>query len=117
VAMLNRWTPQNPNSDQPRLLLNDELLTNSNLSVFNSSYIKLRTLTLSYHLDKIAWMTKNGVKNTSLFLSATNVFTITKYPGNDPETSDDPYTVGGGYLDVSNFPPVRTLSIGLKAGF
>jgi TonB-linked SusC/RagA family outer membrane protein len=117
VAMLNRWTPQNPNSDQPRLLLNDELLTNSNLSIFNSSYIKLRTLTLNYHLDKSPWMTKNGVNNISLFLSATNVFTITKYPGNDPETSDDPYTVGGGYLDVSNFPPVRTLSIGLKAGF
>ncbi|MHA4806984.1 TonB-dependent receptor [Flavitalea flava] len=116
-AMLNRWTPDNPNSNQPRLLLNDAVLFNSSLSVFNSSYIKLRTVTLTYHLDKSGWMERKGVKNAAIFLSATNVFTITKYPGNDPETSDDPYTVGGGYLDVSNFPPVRTFSIGVKAGF
>ena len=62
-------------------------------------------------------MTRAGMKNVTLFASATNLFTITKYPGNDPETSDDPYSVTGGYFDVSNYPTTRTYSIGIKAGF
>jgi hypothetical protein len=50
-------------------------------------------------------------------MSATNLFTITKYPGNNPETSDDSYSVAGGYFDVSNYPSVRTVSLGLKVTF
>jgi TonB-linked SusC/RagA family outer membrane protein len=118
AIMLNRWTPQNPNSNYPRLLLGDDpYLTSTNLSVFNSSYIKLRTVTLNYHLKKNHWMQRKGLQNASVFLSATNLFTITKYPGPDPEVSDDPYSVSGGYFDTSNYPTVKTLSVGLKAGF
>lgn len=117
VAMLNRYTPTNTNAVDPRLILNDGLYYKSNLDVFNSSYLKLRTLTLNYHFDKSLWMQKAGMKNAELFLSATNLFTITKYPGNDPETSDDPYSVSGGYFDVSNYPTVRTFSLGIRAGF
>jgi hypothetical protein len=62
-------------------------------------------------------MQRAGIQNASVYLSATNLFTITKYPGNDPETSDDPYSVRGGYFDVSNYPTVRTLSAGFKIGF
>jgi hypothetical protein len=117
VAMLNRYTSTNTDSNQPRLLLNDGIYYKSNLDVFNSSYLKLRTLTFNYHLGKSRWMQKAGLQNASVFASATNLFTITKYPGNDPETSDDPYSVGGGYFDVSNYPTVKTFSLGLKAGF
>jgi len=118
AVMLNRWTPQNPNTTQPRLVWQDQaLMYNTSLSVFNSSYVKLRTATLNYRFNKTAWMKRAGITNVSIFASATNLFTITKYPGNDPETSDDPYSVGGGYFDVSNFPPVKTFSLGLKAGF
>jgi hypothetical protein len=117
VTILNRYTPENTNTDEPRLVLNDAVLGRSNLDVFNSSYLKLRTLTFSYHFIKAHWMDRAGMKNASLFASATNLFTITKYPGNDPETSDDPYSAIGGYFDVSNYPSVRTLSIGIKVGF
>jgi len=117
VLMLKRWTPENPNSNQPRLLLNNEILNASNLNVYNSSYIKLKTLTLNYRFSKSGWMEAKGIQSASIFLSANNVFTITKYPGADPEVSDDPYSVGGGYLDASNYPPIRSFSLGFKAGF
>ncbi|MEO7043936.1 MAG: TonB-dependent receptor [Ferruginibacter sp.] len=118
VVSLNRWTPDNPTSNQPRLLLNDQVfLYNTSLSVFNSSYLKLRTLTLNYRFNKSNWMKRAGIINASIYGSATNLFTITKYPGNDPETSDDPYSVGGGYFDVSNFPTIKTFSLGLKVVF
>jgi hypothetical protein len=117
VSMLNRYTPTNTNTDQPRLLLGTEYYYKSNLDVFSSSYLKLRTVTLNYHLKGAKWTEKVGMKNPALFLTATNLFTITKYPGNDPETSNDPYSVSGGYFDVSNYPTVKTFSLGFKAGF
>jgi TonB-linked SusC/RagA family outer membrane protein len=115
AIMLNRYTPENTNTNQPRLLLNDQIIYNTNLSVFNSSYVKLRTLTINYHFNQ--GFKKAGVTTASVYLSATNLFTITKYPGNNPETSDDPYSVQGGYFDVSNYPNVKTFTAGLKIGF
>ena len=117
ISMLDRYTTTNNNTGQPRLLLNDGFYYKSNLDVFNSSYIKLRTLTFNYNLSNVKWMQRAGLKNVSVFASAANLFTITKYPGVDPETSNDPYSAAGGYLDVSNYPNVRSVSIGLKAGF
>jgi len=117
VSILNRYYPGNTNGNEPRLLLDYYSYSTSNLDVFSSSYIKLRTLTFNYNLGSSNWIKKAGMKNTSLFVSATNLFTITKYPGNDPEVSDDPFSVSGGYFDVSNYPTVKTFSIGLKASF
>lgn len=117
AVMLNRYTPTNTNSNQPRLLLGDQLLYNTNLSIFKSSYLKLRTASVNYRFSKAGWMQKAGIRAASVYVSATNLFTITKYPGNDPETSDDAYSVAGGYFDVSNYPAVRTFSLGVKVGF
>jgi len=117
VSMLDRYTPQNTNTNEPRLMLDYSTYGNSNLDVFSSSYLKLRTLTLNYNLSKLNWIKNAGLKNTTIFASATNLFTITKYPGSDPEVSDDPYSVASGYIDVNNYPQLRTFSIGIKTGF
>jgi TonB-linked SusC/RagA family outer membrane protein len=117
ASILKRYTPQNTGADRPRLLLGgDQLIYNTNLSIYNSSYLKLRTAMLNYRLNKTGWMKKAGMQ-AAVYLSATNLFTITKYPGNDPETSDDSYSVTGGYFDVSNYPAVRTFSMGVKIAF
>jgi TonB-dependent starch-binding outer membrane protein SusC len=117
AVMLKRYNADNTGSNRPRLILGDAFMPVSNLNVYNSSYVKLRTLMLNYRFGKTGWIDRAGIKNASVYFSATNLFTITKYPGNDPETSDDPYSVQGGYYDVSNYPPVRTFSLGLKFGF
>ncbi|QEM11758.1 SusC/RagA family TonB-linked outer membrane protein [Mucilaginibacter rubeus] len=118
AVMLDRFNPANTGSNMPRLLFgSDANYYKSSLDVFSSSYVKLRSVSFTYHLNKGAWMERSGLKNAQLFASATNLFTFTKYPGNDPETAEDPYSVNGGYLDVSNYPTVRTFSLGLKAGF
>ena len=111
--MLNRYTPENSNSNQPRLSWSPFNGPQTNLDVFSSSYFKLRSLTLNYQLN----VKKTSISKAEVFVSATNVFTITKYPGNDPETSDDPYSVTGGYIDAGNYPATRTFTFGLKVGF
>lgn len=117
ASMQGRYTPTHTNTNAPRLNLNVPLAIPTNLDVFSSSYFKLRSLILSYNLDQLAWMKKTGMKGLRVFLSATNVFTITKYPGSDPETSNDAYSVNGGYIDAGIYPAVRTFSFGLKATF
>lgn len=119
VVMLDRYNANNTSSNQPRVVLNndDGFYYKNQMDLFNSSYLKLRTVTFNYRLKKAPWMDKAGLKTLALFASGTNLFTITKYPGNDPETSDDPYSVQGGYFDVSNYPTTRSFSIGVKAGF
>jgi TonB-linked SusC/RagA family outer membrane protein len=116
-SMLDRYTPTNTNSNEPRAFLSYYSHLPTNLDVFSSSYIKLRSLTLNYHFEQAAWMKRGSIKDVQVFMSATNVFTITKYPGSDPETSDDPYSVSGGYIDAGNYPATRAFSFGLKTVF
>jgi TonB-linked SusC/RagA family outer membrane protein len=118
VKMLDRYNANNTSSNRPRLFLYSSYympVTDANL--YNASYLKLRTATFNYRFNQSGWMKRAGVNNASVYVSATNLFTITKYPGNDPETSNDPYSVAGGYFDISNYPTIRTFSVGLKAGF
>ncbi len=93
--------------------LMDTISAASNLDVFSSFYLKLRSVTLSYRLN----LKNLPVKNAQIFISATNLFTITKYPGSEPETSDDPYSVSGGFMDTGTYPATRTFLFGLKAAF
>jgi TonB-linked SusC/RagA family outer membrane protein len=112
ILMFNRYTPANTNSNEPALNLSDQGEV-TNLDVFSSSYFKLRSLTLNYRFN----VKKMSISNARIFISATNVFTLTKYPGSDPETSDDPYSPNGGYIDAGNYPATRTFSLGLRTTF
>ncbi|MCD2424906.1 SusC/RagA family TonB-linked outer membrane protein [Niabella pedocola] len=118
VVRLERYYPGNTGAGLPRLYYDGQsLLYNTNLSVFNSSYLKLRTLMLNYRFNTVGWMQRAGVRALSVYASANNIFTATSYPGNDPETSNDPYSVGGGYFDISNYPTTRSFAAGVKLGF
>lgn len=116
-SMLDRYTPTHTNTDAPRLDFNNSLNAPNNLDIFSSSYLKLRSLILSYRVGEGRWIKSIGMRNAQFFLSATNLFTLTKYPGSDPETSDDAYSVSGGYIDAGNYPSVRTFTVGFKIGF
>ncbi|PZP52449.1 MAG: SusC/RagA family TonB-linked outer membrane protein [Pseudopedobacter saltans] len=118
ISILDRYNSNNTSSNAPRLLYGDDAsYSKSSMDVFSSSFLKLRTIVFNYDFGKRNWVKKAGLQNISAFCTATNLFTITKYPGNDPETSNDPYSSIGGYFDVSNYPVIKTVSVGLKATF
>lgn len=113
----NTWTPENTNARYPQLVYqntNGYNMTKNNRYVFKTSYLRMKNITLSYNLPQ-TMTSKWGVKNASVFASVTNLFTITSWPGLDPEsigtivtqmsTSSDPY------------PMSRTFSLGLKMQF
>lgn len=79
----------------------------------NGNYVKLSNLTLGYTVplksDKYA-------KNIYLYLSGSNLFTITGYKGLDPELSNsDPLSSGIDWRD--KYPSIRTFTLGAKFTF
>lgn len=52
----------------------------------DASYIKFRTITFQYNINKL--LRKWGIKNSIITLNANNLFTMSKYEGNDPESQN-----------------------------
>jgi TonB-linked SusC/RagA family outer membrane protein len=117
TAILDRWTPENPNADRPRLILggNSTAYTASN-DVYDGSFIKLKSVTFSYRLpDNL--MKKWRMRDVNVYVSGTNLITISSYPGPDPEVSGNPYSLINGATDSGTFPTVRQFSAGIRIGF
>ena len=80
----------------------------------DGSYLRLRTLQLGYTLP--ASMTERlKIKNLEIYVIATNLFTLTKYSGLDPEQGG----VSGIRLgqDMGTWPIPKTAQVGIHLGF
>ncbi|TKC07046.1 SusC/RagA family TonB-linked outer membrane protein [Pedobacter frigoris] len=118
IRILDRWTPEHQDTERPRLILgqgNNPQYAASN-NVYDASFIRLKSLTLNYQFSP-ALMNKLKMNSAAVYISATNLFTITNYPGADPEVSNDPYSLIGGYSDSGGYPTVKQFSFGLRFGF
>jgi TonB-dependent starch-binding outer membrane protein SusC len=115
VDALRRW--QNPGdvTDVPRYELNsttNNLLSNRLLE--DASYLRLKNLNFGYSLPP-ALVNKLMLNQLRVFASATNLWTLTKYSGSDPEVSTlDGSTTAQG-IDFFTLPQVRTIAVGINA--
>ncbi len=85
--------------------------TNSEVStrfLESGSYLRLKNAQIGYTLPKNITQ-KFHCSRLRFYVTASNLFTITKYRGYDPE-------VGGG-IDWGNYPQSRTFTFGLNANF
>ncbi len=77
----------------------------------SGSYVRLDNATLGYNFKNLG----KSVKNLRLYVSGSNLFTITKYTGIDPEVEQGGIAPG---VDSNNFyPKTRTVLFGVKATF
>ncbi|MCP9753502.1 TonB-dependent receptor [Ferruginibacter sp. HRS2-29] len=117
-AALNRWTPTNPSNKYPRALAAGGLDQGifSDAIVENASYLRLKNVTLSYNLPA-AVISRLKMSNLKVYVSGSNLFTITKYSGSDPEanTFGQSTTLVG--IDLGGYPQTRIIQIGLSASF
>lgn len=89
----------------------------SNINVFDGDYLRLKNLTLGYTLPK-ALVSKIGISKLRVYLTASNVFTLTGYKGTDPEigqvVASDPSTYG---VDRGLYPASRVITTGVNVTF
>ena len=83
----------------------------------NNSYLRLKTLTLSYLLPQKALKKLKVLKQFRLFVTLTNVFTITKYSGLDPEVSAFGSSALSAGYDNMTMPQSRSYQFGVRASF
>jgi TonB-dependent starch-binding outer membrane protein SusC len=116
---LNHWSPENPNSDIPRLDAADLNKNAENFSdryVENGSYLRLKNLQFGYSLPAEVNKVLH-IQNLRIYTSLDNLATLTKYTGLDPELfgqGNDPFSYG---VDMVNYPQPRTYSFGINVTF
>ncbi|MGV8134096.1 MAG: TonB-dependent receptor [Mangrovibacterium sp.] len=86
----------------------------SSLFVENGSYLKLKDLQLGYNLPEIV-SKKIGLSSTRIFMEASNLLTITKYSGLDPELGGG--VKGRGIETDGVYPQTRLISLGVNLKF
>ncbi len=116
TAVLNRWRYEGDITEIPRALYSTNYNSlGSDKFVEDGSYLKARDITLNYRVPA-AFSRKLGLSNVMVYATASNLFTITNYSGQDPEVS----VTSGAYalaIDNSETPPARRLAVGISFGF
>ena len=114
----NTWTPDRTDAKYAKLMWMPNAYTNTQANdryVYSNSYFRLRNITLSYTFDP-AWLERLHVSGASVFFTATNLFTITDWPGLDPDmAATNAFTKTTETKDV--YPMSRSFSFGLKLQF
>jgi TonB-linked SusC/RagA family outer membrane protein len=112
-SMVNRWSPQNPNSEIPAF--SRDYIPNTRW-VYDGSFLRLKSLTFGYNLPAKA-LHAGWFQNINIYLSGSNLFLATSYPYYDPETNayGKSSTVRG--FDATNYPQSRTYVAGVKVDF
>ncbi len=80
--------------------------------VFDGSYLMAKNITLGYTLPSTKY-----VKSARVFFSVQNAFTLTKYPGMNPEVSTNGLNGLSLGRDFTAFPIARTFSVGANLSF
>lgn len=111
TAMLRRWTTEGQQTDIPRTCYQDTP-GNSRFSdrwIEDGSYLRLKNVTLSYYIP----IRTTYLQGITVWGAANNLFTITRYLGNDPEfsASNDVLLQG---IDRGLLAQGRNFSLGIK---
>lgn len=106
---LDRWTPTNTGASYPRMYYAQTHNRRfSDYWIEDASYLRLKNVQLGYTFPQ-QWMKKLGVSKLRAYVSADNLFTITKYfDGFDPEVQQS---------EGDTYPQVRTYVFGLNLVF
>ena len=111
TAMKNRWMTEGQVTDIPAIAFGDPM-GNSRFSdrwIEDGSYLRVKTIKLAYDVPvSYSWL-----QGLTVWCAAENVFTFTKYDGNDPENSVNNNILYQG-IDAGMLPQCRSLHFGVK---
>ena len=111
TAMSRRWTTENQQTSIPRVAYGDPM-GNSRFSdrwIEDGSYLRLSSLTLSYHLP----IQSTYLQGITVWGNASNLFTISRYLGNNPDCAISGSVLSQG-IDRGLVSAGRSFSLGVN---
>ena len=108
--ILNRSTPENTDTEVPKVSIDDR---NGNRRIstrflYDGSYFRLKNITLGYNFAPLI-NREDVIRTFRVYMSVQNAFTITKYPGLDPE-------IQANANDTQGFNVSSDLAVGIDWG-
>lgn len=90
----------------------------SDLYIENADYVRIKSINLGYDFMSLMNNENRPFGQFRVYVAATNLLTITKYSGLDPEVGyapgADPYASG---IDLGFYPAARTYLVGVNVNF
>ncbi len=111
TALNRRWQMEGQQTDVPQITFQDPM-GNSRFSdrwIEDGSYLRLKAVTLSYDLP----LQSEYIQGVQFWIQANNVFTLTKYLGEDPEFTMTSNVIGQG-IDLGQLSQSRSFVAGVK---
>lgn len=105
----NRWTPENPGSEHPRVYNreNEYWVSNRNTYyLYDTDYLRLKNIEIGYKVNA-PFVQRTGISDMRIFANATNLFTIDKVKVQDPE----------GDATGQNYPQRKVMNVGVSFTF
>ena len=116
TAVLRRWRNEGDQTDIPRALWDYGLnYLGSDRFVEDCSFLRLKTLSLSYNLPK-KFCQNLGLTSANVFITGYDLLTFTDYTGQDPEVNL-PSSVTDLAEDNSQTPRSRRVAMGVTINF
>lgn len=118
VAVLRRWTPDNTNTDIPRAVGGGKVdnVRNSTRFIEDGSYVRLKSVTLSYKVIGRSQKIK-AIEELTVYITGQNLLTLTKYSGFDPEVNAFGNSATELGIDYGTYPQARSVIVGLNVNF
>jgi TonB-linked SusC/RagA family outer membrane protein len=109
----NHWSPSNTSATMPGANAS-ALSWNSDLLVFDASYLRIQQMQLGYNLP-LSLLRSIKLSSIRAYISFDNFFTFTKYPGFDPDagTGND----AGIGIDRGVYPASKKIMLGASISF
>jgi TonB-linked SusC/RagA family outer membrane protein len=104
----NRWTGEGSTNKYPAMYISGYgpvTGTTSTFWLYDASYLRLKNLSVGYDIPQ-KYTQKIGLQGLNVYFSGDNLLTFTKYPGADPEKSDNGW--------FTSYPQITIYTFGVK---
>ncbi|MGN6530499.1 MAG: SusC/RagA family TonB-linked outer membrane protein [Ginsengibacter sp.] len=118
TRILDAWSPTNTKSMIPSPYYNATTLEGASSSYYvqPGSYFRMKLLQIAYNFQ-IPNSLRDKIGGIKLYVSGSNLFTITKYSGLDPEVTQFSSTFSAPGVDLGMYPSSRQYLVGLNVTF
>jgi TonB-linked SusC/RagA family outer membrane protein len=113
--VIDRWTGPGSTNEHPRVTTDPTRNTVfSSYYVEDGSFLRMKNIQLGYRFPK-ALLKKIKTDNIRIYLSANNLFTLTRYQGYDPDIGSAGVLSSG--VDFGMYPQAKSYMVGLQMSF